>query len=172
MLDSLRPNTVSACRLSFNRHSVRLLKIMFDSLLRLIGFRSSEVESMENTHKLDIPRANFASLKSSFDEASEDLEARTMSMADPKPGLEAAENEIQILWTANRREKLCMVTCAVASLIVALDATILVPVLPTLAVDLHGTAADAFVSHSQHTEQTDPQFFPLHKPHGQIRECD
>lgn len=37
-----------------------------------------------------------------------------------------------------------MVTCAVSSLVVALDATILVPVLPTLAIKLHGTSIFAF----------------------------
>ena len=36
-----------------------------------------------------------------------------------------------------------MITLATISLMVALDATILVPVLPTLAVDLHGTANEA-----------------------------
>lgn len=37
-----------------------------------------------------------------------------------------------------------MITCAVSSLVVALDATILVPVLPTLASDLKGSSSEAF----------------------------
>lgn len=47
-------------------------------------------------------------------------------------------------WSPTKGQLMIMVTMAVSSLMVALDATILVTVLPTLAVDLHGTATDAF----------------------------
>ena len=43
-------------------------------------------------------------------------------------------------WKPRRHEWMVMITLATISLMVALDATILVPVLPTLAVELHGTA--------------------------------
>ncbi|KAE9982041.1 hypothetical protein EG327_005973 [Venturia inaequalis] len=47
-------------------------------------------------------------------------------------------------WTPSRREYLIMATLAMVSFIVALDATILVPVLPDLALSLHGTSTEAF----------------------------
>lgn len=47
-------------------------------------------------------------------------------------------------WNPSRREYLIMVTLAMVSFIVALDATILVPVLPNLALSLHGTSTQAF----------------------------
>lgn len=47
-------------------------------------------------------------------------------------------------WKPQRQEYLIMFTIAFISLVVALDATILVSVLPTLAVDLHGFAEEAF----------------------------
>lgn len=46
-------------------------------------------------------------------------------------------------WRPRRQEWLVMLTLATISLMVALDATILVPVLPTLALDLDGTANEA-----------------------------
>lgn len=47
-------------------------------------------------------------------------------------------------WKPQRQEYLIMFTIAFISLVVALDATILVSVLPTLALDLHGYAEEAF----------------------------
>ncbi|KAH6623375.1 major facilitator superfamily domain-containing protein [Chaetomium tenue] len=47
-------------------------------------------------------------------------------------------------WKPGRKEYAVIITLSVVSLMVALDATILVSVLPTLAVDLGGTATDAF----------------------------
>ncbi|KAK2055060.1 major facilitator superfamily transporter [Colletotrichum caudatum] len=47
-------------------------------------------------------------------------------------------------WTPGRAEYAAMATISVISLMVALDATILVPVLPDLALDLGGSATDAF----------------------------
>ncbi|KAK1969794.1 major facilitator superfamily transporter [Colletotrichum sublineola] len=47
-------------------------------------------------------------------------------------------------WTPGRAEYAAMATVSVISLMVALDATILVPVLPDLALDLGGSATDAF----------------------------
>ncbi|KAL2201510.1 major facilitator superfamily domain-containing protein [Corynascus similis CBS 632.67] len=49
-----------------------------------------------------------------------------------------------IEWKPGREEYAVMLTLALISLMVALDATILVSVLPTLAVDLRGSATDAF----------------------------
>lgn len=123
---------------------------MFKSLLQSIRFGSPPDATGQETHKLETPGSHFASLKSSFDEINEDIEASKTSMASPKSDSVENKDETQHMWKANRKEKLIMVTCAVSSLIVALDATILVPVLPTLAVDLHGTAADAFVSYTSH----------------------
>jgi multidrug resistance protein len=47
-------------------------------------------------------------------------------------------------WKPDLHEWLVMITIALVSIMVALDATILVPVLPTLAVDLSGTTTDTF----------------------------
>ncbi|KAL2145752.1 hypothetical protein VTI28DRAFT_6447 [Corynascus sepedonium] len=47
-------------------------------------------------------------------------------------------------WKPGKKEYAVMITLAIISLMVALDATILVSVLPTLAVDLGGSATDAF----------------------------
>ena len=47
-------------------------------------------------------------------------------------------------WKPGRAEWLVMATMAVSCLTVALDATILVPVLPTLATELDGSATEAF----------------------------
>ncbi|KAL2163263.1 hypothetical protein VTH06DRAFT_5319 [Thermothelomyces fergusii] len=50
----------------------------------------------------------------------------------------------EIDWKPGKQEYAVMITLAIISLMVALDATILVSVLPTLAVDLGGSASDAF----------------------------
>ncbi|KAE9362755.1 MFS general substrate transporter [Stipitochalara longipes BDJ] len=47
-------------------------------------------------------------------------------------------------WKPLKQEYLVMLTISILSLMVALDATILVPVLPALATALHGTSSDAF----------------------------
>jgi EmrB/QacA subfamily drug resistance transporter len=47
-------------------------------------------------------------------------------------------------WRPHRQEIMVMATIAIISLMVALDATILVPVLPDLATSLHGSTTDAF----------------------------
>ncbi|KAK2048397.1 major facilitator superfamily transporter, partial [Colletotrichum somersetense] len=52
--------------------------------------------------------------------------------------------ERELEWTPGRAEYAAMATISVISLMVALDATILVPVLPDLALDLGGSATDAF----------------------------
>jgi MFS family permease len=54
------------------------------------------------------------------------------------------ETEAAAEWKAGPSELAAMITIAVISLMVALDATILVPALPALATDLHGSATDAF----------------------------
>jgi predicted MFS family arabinose efflux permease len=61
------------------------------------------------------------------------------------PGaMEASTPEALAQWKPQKQEYLVMLTIAFISLMVALDATILVSVLPTLAVDLHGLAEEAF----------------------------
>ncbi|KAK1995829.1 major facilitator superfamily transporter [Colletotrichum falcatum] len=57
---------------------------------------------------------------------------------------EPREPEPEPAWTPGRAEYAAMATISVISLMVALDATILVPVLPDLALDLGGSATDAF----------------------------
>ena len=47
-------------------------------------------------------------------------------------------------WKPQKQEYMVMLTISIISLMVALDATILVPVLPALATALNGTATDAF----------------------------
>lgn len=58
--------------------------------------------------------------------------------------MEASTPSSSTEWKPKRQEYLIMLTIAFISLVVALDATILVSVLPTLAVDLHGYAEEAF----------------------------
>jgi hypothetical protein len=64
-------------------------------------------------------------------------------VTDVEAVVEKAEKETLLEWKPRRQEWFVMITLATISLMVALDATILVPVLPTLAVDLHGTANEA-----------------------------
>lgn len=143
---------------------------MFESLFRTIGILPMGNDTRLESHDLDGPRAHFSSLKSSFDEANIDLEAPRPANPSPEPASKANSAETQVVFKSSRKEKLCMVTCAVASLIVALDATILAPVLPTLAVDLHGSASDAFVSTTHqsiilaHLPRQRFQFDPLTNP--------
>ncbi|KAK0648589.1 major facilitator superfamily domain-containing protein [Cercophora newfieldiana] len=66
-----------------------------------------------------------------------------MSSIDDGPHLEAGEVR-ELEWKAGKKEYALMITMAIISLMVALDATILVSVLPTLAVDLGGSSTDAF----------------------------
>ncbi|KAK8118867.1 uncharacterized protein PG998_003493 [Apiospora kogelbergensis] len=47
-------------------------------------------------------------------------------------------------WTPRRQEWCCMISIALVSVMVALDATVLVPVLPNLALELDGSTIDAF----------------------------
>ncbi|KAK8127621.1 hypothetical protein PG984_008729 [Apiospora sp. TS-2023a] len=47
-------------------------------------------------------------------------------------------------WTPRRQEWGCMISIAIVSVMVALDATVLVPVLPSLALELDGSTIDAF----------------------------
>ncbi|KAK4446225.1 major facilitator superfamily domain-containing protein [Podospora aff. communis PSN243] len=57
--------------------------------------------------------------------------------------LEAGERQV-LEWKAGKKEYYLMGTVAFISIMVALDTTILVSVLPTLAVDLGGSSTDAF----------------------------
>ncbi|KAK5080775.1 hypothetical protein LTR05_008480 [Lithohypha guttulata] len=57
---------------------------------------------------------------------------------------EVSEHDDPPTWKPKMRERMIMITMAISSLVVALDATILVPVLPTLAVELNGSSAQAF----------------------------
>ncbi|KAM7207898.1 Major facilitator superfamily domain containing protein, partial [Naviculisporaceae sp. PSN 640] len=72
------------------------------------------------------------------------------STTDEESGLDVTKLEElrdavrQAEWRPGKQEYAVMITLAVISLMVALDATILVSVLPTLAVDFGGTSTDAF----------------------------
>ncbi|KAH9905665.1 MFS general substrate transporter [Xylariomycetidae sp. FL2044] len=56
----------------------------------------------------------------------------------------APQIEIDSDWKAGRQEIIILTTMAILALIIALDATILAPALPTLAVELHGEAIETF----------------------------
>lgn len=121
---------------------------MFESLFTKVGVDRQKSHGKPEIHDLDARKAPFSSLKSSFDATHADIEAPEASIASPKSSSDEPKEGTPAIWKASPKEKLIMFTCAVSSLVVALDATILVPVLPTLAVDLHGTSAEAFVSHA------------------------
>lgn len=74
------------------------------------------------------------------------LPSKTSSIESQADKVEAADNDTQTesAWQPHRQEYLIMFTVTFISLIVALDATILVAVLPTLASELDGTAEEAF----------------------------
>ena len=55
-----------------------------------------------------------------------------------------AQTTVTIEWTPTRNEMLVMVSLSFISLVVALDATVLVTVLPEIAHSLNGTSAEAF----------------------------
>lgn len=74
----------------------------------------------------------------------EDLESANVARGSCNTFMDDKETSASQTWRSNRKEKLIMFTCAVSSFFVAIDATILVPVLQTLAIDLDGTAAEAF----------------------------
>lgn len=87
----------------------------------------------------------FASFNPSFALASFDP-SFAMASFDARENADALEKGIEReeQWKPVKKEWLVMITLAISSLTVALDATILVPVLPTLAVSLDGTANEAF----------------------------
>ncbi|ORY67806.1 major facilitator superfamily domain-containing protein [Pseudomassariella vexata] len=69
--------------------------------------------------------------------------AKEMGFSRPLSDIEDGRNQSEE-WKPRKQEFAVMITIAIVSLMVALDATILVPVLPTLALDLGGSATDAF----------------------------
>ncbi|QDS76448.1 hypothetical protein FKW77_004566 [Venturia effusa] len=71
---------------------------------------------------------------------------KSSSASSAELEIECVENQTTPAtpWKPSRREYLIMITLAMVSFIVALDATILVPVLPDLASSLHGTSTQAF----------------------------
>ena len=75
-----------------------------------------------------------------------DLQHESSSTGFPLRDKEASASKSSFAtdWKPQRQEYLIMLTIAFISLVVALDATILVSVLPTLAIDLHGYAEEAF----------------------------
>ncbi|KAF7502978.1 hypothetical protein GJ744_004765 [Endocarpon pusillum] len=73
-----------------------------------------------------------------------DLQKEISSTSLPLSDMEASTSSASTEWKPKRQEYLIMLTIAFISLAVALDATILVSVLTTLAVDLHGYAEEAF----------------------------
>lgn len=66
------------------------------------------------------------------------------AMKIEEPQVEVSPTTDILEWKAGSREWLIMGCLTIVTLVVALDATILVPVLPILAEDLHGTATDTF----------------------------
>ncbi|KAI9773732.1 MAG: hypothetical protein M1839_002030 [Geoglossum umbratile] len=68
----------------------------------------------------------------------EDLKAGKPEIEEPLREEDWAE------WSPGFQERMVMATLALISLIVALDATILVPVLPTIGLALHGTTTEVF----------------------------
>ncbi|KAK5077939.1 hypothetical protein LTR64_003657 [Lithohypha guttulata] len=70
-------------------------------------------------------------------------EAEISMRSSPSSSCSLQETE-KSKWKPTTKELWIMITCALSSLVVALDATILVPVLPTLAVELHGTSTQTF----------------------------
>ncbi|KAK5939254.1 hypothetical protein PMZ80_008557 [Knufia obscura] len=97
--------------------------MLFDSLIDHFTSRSSE---FEKKRPADIETNMSKSLGSS---------ESTLAHNTEKP---------EQPWKPTRTELGIMITLAICSLVVALDATILVPVLPTVAVGLHGTTSEAF----------------------------
>ncbi|KAF4919655.1 Efflux pump FUS6 [Colletotrichum viniferum] len=78
----------------------------------------------------------------SFTEHVTSLDTSTATTLNANEHQEHQEQELE--WKPGRAEYAVMATISIISLMVALDATILVPVLPDLALDLHGSATDAF----------------------------
>jgi predicted MFS family arabinose efflux permease len=73
-----------------------------------------------------------------------DLRKEDLSKGHQPADLEKHSKSSGTDWKPQKQEYLIMFTIAFISLVVALDATILVSVLPTLAVELHGYAEEAF----------------------------
>lgn len=73
-----------------------------------------------------------------------DLQKERSTSCSLPSDMEASVPSSSTDWKPQRQEYLIMYTIAFISLVVALDATILVSVLPSLAMDLHGFAEEAF----------------------------
>ncbi|ORY14390.1 major facilitator superfamily-domain-containing protein [Clohesyomyces aquaticus] len=75
----------------------------------------------------------------------EDKRVSQVTICDPIPDVETlAHLEPPKEWSPTKPEWLIMISLSCISLMVALDATILVTVLPTIATALHGSSIDAF----------------------------
>jgi hypothetical protein len=106
--------------------------------------RISAVSTENSSDEMKLfPRIVTSTNTSTFPPSSRTSTA--MLFTEPQTGstMEALESEIAD-WKPHWQEYSVMITLALISLMVALDSTILVPVLPTLAKDLHGTATDTF----------------------------
>ncbi len=97
---------------------------------------------LSGIQKESSPSSHEAHTESSTDLS--DLQKESSSTSLPLSDMEASTSSASTEWRPQRQEYLIMLTIAFISLVVALDATILVSVLPTLAVDLHGYAEEAF----------------------------
>ncbi len=98
--------------------------------------------ALQQAHEPSSPSTQEAHTVSSTNLS--DLQKESLSASLPLSGMEASTSSSSAEWRPQRQEYLIMLTIAFISLVVALDATILVSVLPTLAVDLHGYAEEAF----------------------------
>ncbi|KAJ4363105.1 hypothetical protein N0V83_010225 [Neocucurbitaria cava] len=72
------------------------------------------------------------------------IDAENMNTVDTAYIEAKAEAQLQAEWKPQRNELLIMISLSFIALMVALDATILVTVLPEIALKLHGTSVDAF----------------------------
>ena len=89
---------------------------------------------------LKLPETISSTMDPSIPAAPDNRESGYSAYSD----IEKESEKALLQWKPQRQEYMVILTMAIASLMVALDATVLVCVLPTLAVELHGSATEAF----------------------------
>ncbi|KAL8889534.1 MAG: hypothetical protein Q9215_003188 [Flavoplaca cf. flavocitrina] len=94
-----------------------------------------KVSGLQMTDKMHTSRR-----KTTHEEGSGTVSAVSNTQVKPLPSEQAPEQA----WKAGRKEWMIIIVLAIVSLMVALDATILVPALPAIASDLHGNTTDTF----------------------------
>ncbi|KAB5511479.1 major facilitator superfamily domain-containing protein [Coniochaeta sp. 2T2.1] len=117
--------------------SSRTQSLLMGRVIRNLCIRATIMESTERTAALQRQLYRPTDLDSLCDFENDAISPSS----DTEPGVQ----EIDVSrWKPCKEEYGVMITIATISLMVALDATILVPVLPQLTVDLDGTATQAF----------------------------